>query len=223
VLLLCGIRGSRGQGESCRGREPLFGFRAASFFAEARNYPFPFLTLSAARLVRVLLQVASPHHRRPSPALGMESYISPAFAKGKPAVPRPLPGMASGAGATPMSPGSGELSLLCAGGLLGAIKLEHAPISPALRPCDTAAAAAAGAGVAAVTEAVSSVSISGPINVQRMVHVEFDNKTGTFTGMPSVWKSALPEGECARLRWAACNGRWFCEHPATGCSVPQLP
>jgi len=44
----------------------------------------------------------------------MESYISPAFAKGKPAVPRPLPGMASGAGATPTSPGSGELSFSCA-------------------------------------------------------------------------------------------------------------
>ena len=36
--------------------------------------------------------------------------------------------------------------------------------------------------------------ISGPTNVQRVVHVEWDSKTGTFKGLPSVWKSALPEG-----------------------------
>lgn len=61
------------------------------------------------------------------------------------------------------------------------------------------AAGGAGAGVsggAGASPAASpeDVSISGPINVQRMVHVEFDTKTGTFTGMPSVWKAALPDG-----------------------------
>lgn len=36
--------------------------------------------------------------------------------------------------------------------------------------------------------------VSRPTNVQRVVHVEWDPATGTFKGLPSVWKSALPEG-----------------------------
>ena len=37
-------------------------------------------------------------------------------------------------------------------------------------------------------------SISTPTNVQRVVHVEWDSKTSTFKGLPSVWASALPDG-----------------------------
>lgn len=36
--------------------------------------------------------------------------------------------------------------------------------------------------------------ISRPMNVQRMVHVEWDAASGTFKGLPSVWKEALPSG-----------------------------
>jgi len=76
------------------------------------------------------------------------------------------------------------------------------------------AAAAAAAGGAASTPASTASggagtdsgdsSISAPLNVQRMVHVEFDARTGTFTGMPSVWKSALPDGACVGSGWHAC-------------------
>lgn len=34
--------------------------------------------------------------------------------------------------------------------------------------------------------------VSGPSNVMRHVHVEWDPKTGTFTGMPDVWAKQLP-------------------------------
>jgi len=36
--------------------------------------------------------------------------------------------------------------------------------------------------------------ISGPTNVQRVVHVEWDAKTGVFTGLPDVWANTLPSG-----------------------------
>jgi hypothetical protein len=41
--------------------------------------------------------------------------------------------------------------------------------------------------------------IGRPTNVQRVVHVEWDPKTGTFKGLPNVWKSALPDGASRRL------------------------
>ncbi len=41
-------------------------------------------------------------------------------------------------------------------------------------------------------------SISAPTNTSRVLHVEFDTRTGTFTGLPSVWVSAFPEGERER-------------------------
>lgn len=44
------------------------------------------------------------------------------------------------------------------------------------------------------TDGKTEPVISGPINVQRVVHVAWDPRTGTFTGVPSVWRSALPEG-----------------------------
>ena len=38
-------------------------------------------------------------------------------------------------------------------------------------------------------------TISAPTNTSRVLHVEFDTRTGTFTGLPSVWVSAFPEGK----------------------------
>lgn len=42
--------------------------------------------------------------------------------------------------------------------------------------------------------AAPPAAVSGPTNVQRVLHVEWDASTGTFKGMPDVWKSSLPEG-----------------------------
>lgn len=36
--------------------------------------------------------------------------------------------------------------------------------------------------------------VSGPVNVKRLLHVEWDDKTGTFKGLPSTWAAALPDG-----------------------------
>lgn len=46
----------------------------------------------------------------------------------------------------------------------------------------------------AAADNVGASGVSRPTNVQRVVHVEWDPTTGTFKGLPSVWKSALPEG-----------------------------
>jgi hypothetical protein len=50
------------------------------------------------------------------------------------------------------------------------------------------------ANVVGTTCAAVDLAISAPLNVQRVVHVEFDTKTGTFSGVPEVWKGALPDG-----------------------------
>eukprot|EP00164_Ancoracysta_twista_P004408 GFYU01005952.1.p1 GENE.GFYU01005952.1~~GFYU01005952.1.p1 ORF type:complete len:188 (-),score=47.11 GFYU01005952.1:55-618(-) len=39
-----------------------------------------------------------------------------------------------------------------------------------------------------------AANISGPTDVKPVVHVEFDPETGTFKGLPDVWRSAVPEG-----------------------------
>ncbi len=39
---------------------------------------------------------------------------------------------------------------------------------------------------------VAGLNISSPMNVQRVVHVEWDADSGTFSGLPSVWKDAAP-------------------------------
>lgn len=49
-------------------------------------------------------------------------------------------------------------------------------------------------------DAPGAGGISRPTNVQRVVHVEWDPKTGTFKGLPNVWKSALPDGAWQRAR-----------------------
>lgn len=41
---------------------------------------------------------------------------------------------------------------------------------------------------------VDDLEISGPTNVQRVVHVEWDAKTGVFSGLPEVWANTLPTG-----------------------------
>lgn len=46
-------------------------------------------------------------------------------------------------------------------------------------------------------KAGSPAIVSGPTNVQRVLHVEWDSATGTFKGMPDVWKAALPDGVAA--------------------------
>ena len=58
--------------------------------------------------------------------------------------------------------------------------------------------------------AAAPLSVSGPTNVQRVLHVEWDSATGTFKGMPEVWKSSLPEGVAS-------------DTDASGSSVSALP
>ena len=36
--------------------------------------------------------------------------------------------------------------------------------------------------------------VSGPTNVKRAVHVQWNPETGTFEGLPDVWKEFLPKG-----------------------------
>lgn len=58
-----------------------------------------------------------------------------------------------------------------------------------------------GQGLAAMPVAAEGdTEISGPTNVQHAVHVEFDARTGTYVGMPTVWTSALPAGTSPRPR-----------------------
>lgn len=54
-------------------------------------------------------------------------------------------------------------------------------------------AKAATTGATGAGEAVSG-GISRPTNVQRVVHVEWDAKTGQFKGLPSQWASAMGGG-----------------------------
>ncbi|GBG33229.1 Protein kinase, putative [Hondaea fermentalgiana] len=61
------------------------------------------------------------------------------------------------------------------------------------------ATATAGAGGATMQQqhhqqyAEPKQEISGPTNVLRCVHVEFDEATGTFKGLPDVWASMVPK------------------------------
>ena len=56
--------------------------------------------------------------------------------------------------------------------------------------------------------------VSGPTNVQRVLHVEWDSATGTFKGMPDVWKGVLPEGVAADSEGGAVSTAALPEHVA---------
>lgn len=65
--------------------------------------------------------------------------------------------------------------------------------------------------------AEGDTEISGPTNVQHAVHVEFDARTGTYLGMPTVWTSALPAGmlPLTRARASPCVAAAPCRTPLT--------
>ena len=81
----------------------------------------------------------------------------------------------------------------------GATQMYVGGVGPKAKALTTSAEPGAAAG-----------GIGRPTNVQRVVHVEWDPKTGTFKGLPSVWKSALPEGAwewACRLRSSSVKRR----------------
>lgn len=54
--------------------------------------------------------------------------------------------------------------------------------------------AKADAGVGSLSAALEHATISGPTNVVRELHVGYDKATGTFSGVPSAWRSAMSSG-----------------------------
>lgn len=70
-------------------------------------------------------------------------------------------------------------------------------------------------------DAGSPPVVSGPTNVQRVLHVEWDSATGTFKGMPEVWKASLPEGVAADSGGGAASSAALPEHVAP--TAPAKP
>ena len=52
-------------------------------------------------------------------------------------------------------------------------------------------------GVGGLSASLEHATISGPSNVVRALHVGYDKATGTFSGVPSAWRSAMSSGASA--------------------------
>ena len=70
-------------------------------------------------------------------------------------------------------------------------------------------------------DAPAQPTVSGPTNVQRVLHVEWDSSTGTFKGMPEVWKAALPEGVAADSDYGDAVSAALPEHVAPTAPVKK--
>jgi hypothetical protein len=42
--------------------------------------------------------------------------------------------------------------------------------------------------------------VTGPTNVKKNIHVEWDAETGTFKGLPDVWQSMVPKGSASDVK-----------------------
>ena len=49
------------------------------------------------------------------------------------------------------------------------------------------------------------MTISAPLNVKHAVHVEFDSKTGTYTGLPADWAAGSGTAAGALHVHVACT------------------
>lgn len=59
--------------------------------------------------------------------------------------------------------------------------------------------------------------VSRPENVQRLLHIEWDEEKGAFTGVPDVWKTLMPQG------YSTVSTESFPQHVAPGIQLKAHP